>query len=280
MNAPSHRGSFGFAVALRSDVGKVRSENQDFGLVTSPDSWDPAEGILMLVADGMGGHRGGATASRLAASTIEQDFLAARDGDTASALLRAIERANGAVFEESRRNAELRGMGTTVSALVVRHGCAWLAHVGDSRIYLLREGKLHQLTEDHSLVATMVKEKLITPEEAAVHPRRNVLQRSLGVATEVEVDHRDGIDVQDGDTFLLCSDGLHGFVALDRIREALDLPVDQAADRCVELAHAAGAPDNVTVIVCRAESADGPKGAAEATVEIPVGVATGSSSRV
>lgn len=239
-------------VALRSDVGKVRSENQDFGLVTTPSDWDPAEGTLMIVADGMGGARGGATASRMAADTILGSFLSRREDATAEALVDAIREANQRVFAEAQSNQELRGMGTTITALVIRGDRAWTAHVGDSRIYRLRGGALQQLTEDHSIVATMVRQKLLTPEEAASHPRRNVLERSVGVAADVEVDHRDDFEILQGDAFLLCSDGLHGFVSVDQIREALALPVEAAADRCIRHALQAGAPDNVTVLVCRA----------------------------
>ena len=242
-----------YEVALKSDVGKVRTENQDFGLTTTPEELDPSRGILMIVADGMGGHRGGATASRLAATTIRTIFLERGNaGDATQALVEAVQEANARVFGESQSNSQLRGMGTTATTLLVHGDKAAYAHVGDSRLYRMRDGALEQLTDDHSLVATMVREGLLTNEEAAVHPRRNVLQRSLGVAAEIDIDRKDGIDVLPGDTFLLSSDGLHGFVAADSIREALSLPVRQAADRCIELAHAAGAPDNVTVVICRA----------------------------
>ncbi len=254
-------------VALRTDVGKVRTENQDFGLVVPSPECGPPGGILMIVADGMGGHRGGARASRLAAETVRDRFLEAKAGELPDALVSAIRTANAAVFAESTSKADLRGMGTTVSAMVVCGSRAWVAHVGDSRIYRLRKGEIEQLTQDHSLVATMMREGLLTAEEAAVHPRRNVLQRSVGVAEEIEIDRYD-VPVDPGDTFLLCSDGLHGFVALDEIRQAMMLPVERAAERCIELAHAAGAPDNVTVVVCRAGTA--PADRSEKTVEVPL----------
>jgi PPM family protein phosphatase len=236
-------------VAHRSEIGKVRTENQDFSLVSSgPDG--PGDGTLMIVADGMGGHRGGATASRLAAMTVREQFSADPLDDPGPALSTAIERANQAVFEQAQGNPELRGMGTTVSVLYARDSRAWFSHVGDSRIYRLRQGLLEQLTQDHSVVASMVREGLLTDEEAAVHPRRNVLQRSLGVTAHIESDSSE-LELLPGDTYLLCSDGLHGFVGIDSIREALELPTEEAVDRCVELAYDAGAPDNVTVVVCR-----------------------------
>lgn len=269
-----------FHVALRSDVGKVRSENQDFGLITDPSEWDPSEGILMIVADGMGGARGGATASRMAAETIRDSFLQQRQGETSAALVAAIRQANQRVFTAAQANQELRGMGTTITALVVRGERGWTAHVGDSRIYRLRDGQAEQLTEDHSIVATMVRQSLLTPEEAASHPRRNVLERSVGVAETVEIDHRDEFEILEGDTFLLSSDGLHGVVPPEAIAGAMALPVEEAAERCVRLALQAGAPDNVTVLVCRA--GEEPQGgrvdvASEKTAE--VGAAAPSRER-
>jgi serine/threonine protein phosphatase PrpC len=144
-------------------------------------------------------------------------------------------------------------MGTTASALAIRNGQGWLAHVGDSRIYLVRGGEIRQLTEDHSLVASMVREGLLTTQEAENHPRRNVLQRSLGVGEEVEIDIRGPLDLQEGDTFILCSDGLHGVVKEEELKEVAKLPIDEAADQFIKRALERGAPDNVTVIVARVE---------------------------
>jgi len=160
-------------------------------------------------------------------------------------------RANARVFTEAQSNADLRGMGTTTSALVVRGEKAWFAHVGDSRIYMLRGDEFKQLTQDHSLVATMVREGLLTEAEAETHPRRNVLQRSIGVTEDVEIDVVGPIDVQEGDVFLLCSDGLHGVLKEDELKEVAKLPIERAADEYVRLTLQRGAPDNVTVIVAK-----------------------------
>ncbi len=146
-------------------------------------------------------------------------------------------------------------MGTTTSVLAVRNGEGWLAHVGDSRIYLVRGESIRQLTEDHSLVATMVREGLLTTAEAETHPRRNVLQRSMGVAEDVEIDVAGPIELREGDTFILCSDGLHGVVKEDELCEVAAMPIDAAADEFLRRALARGAPDNVTVIVARVEPA-------------------------
>ena len=234
---------------LRTDVGKVRSENQDFGAVSIADS--RAHSGLMIVADGMGGHRGGATASRLAAETVTDQILSADSSDVANDLRHALTCANARIWSEAQANPDLRGMGTTTSALVIRDGKGWFAHVGDSRIYLVRRDEIRQLTDDHSLVASMVREGLISAQEAENHPRRNVLQRSMGVGEEVDIDVRGPIDLEERDTFIICSDGLHGVVREEEMKQIARLPVDDAADEFVRRALERGAPDNVTVIVAR-----------------------------
>ena len=244
---------------LRTDVGRVRSENQDFGTFTSTadEKGKVPGGRLLIVADGMGGHRGGATASRLAAETVKTYYLGSGFDDIAAALREALTQANTKIFNEAQTNADLRGMGTTTSALVVRGTQAWFAHVGDSRIYLVRGDEIRQLTEDHSLVATMVREGLLTAKEAEHHPRRNVLQRSMGVSEQVDIDVVGPFDVQELDTFVLCSDGLHGPVAPNEIKDlVLMRRIDEAADSLIERALERGAPDNVTVIVARVERDD------------------------
>jgi len=248
---------------MKTDVGRVRSENQDFGNYTTlaEETASQPGGRLLIVADGMGGHRGGATASRLAGETIKEQYLGSETADIPLALHQAFARANARVFSEAQSNADLRGMGTTTSALVVRGNSAWFAHVGDSRIYGIRDDKIQQLTEDHSLVATMVREGLLTSQEAENHPRRNVLQRSLGVAEQVDIDVRGPLDVRERDIFVLCSDGLHGVVKENEILRIARLPLQEAADEFVRLTLERGAPDNVTVIVARIVRADASEGA-------------------
>jgi protein phosphatase len=199
----------------------------------------------------MGGHRGGATASRLAAETVKAQYLGSETTDVAAAINDALYRANARIFSEAQANPDLRGMGTTTSALVIRGDKAWFAHVGDSRIYLVRGDEIRQLTEDHSLVASMVREGLLTTKEAETHPRRNVLQRSMGVGEQVEIDIRGPLDVEEGDTYVLCSDGLHGVVKEPELKEIAKLPLQRAADELLKLALERGAPDNVTVLVAR-----------------------------
>jgi serine/threonine protein phosphatase PrpC len=243
---------------LRTDVGLVRSENQDFGIYTTAEEEKESHpgGRLLIVADGMGGHRGGATASRLAAETVKAQYLGSETADIPAALKESLIRANARIFSEAQANPELRGMGTTTSVLALRGDRGWLAHVGDSRIYLVRNDEIRQLTDDHSLVATMVREGLLTTAEAEVHPRRNVLQRSMGVAEEVEVDVRGPIELREGDTFILCSDGLHGLVKEHELREIAKKSIEAAADEYLRRALERGAPDNVTVIVARVEDSE------------------------
>ncbi len=241
--------------ALRTDVGRVRSENQDYGIYTSPDEEraSTAGGRLLVVADGMGGHRGGATASRLAGDTVKIEYLESPSHNIAEILRHAMRTANMTIFTHAQTHADLRGMGTTVSVLAVRNAEGWLAHVGDSRIYRVRGEAIEQLTEDHSLVATMVREGLISAAEAETHPRRNILQRSVGVASDVDIDVTGPFEVREGDVFILCSDGLHGPVKSAELAEVAQLPIDRAADEFISRTLDRGAPDNVTVIVARVE---------------------------
>jgi protein phosphatase len=243
----------GVQAVLRTDVGLVRSENQDFGTYTTPreESHSHPGGRLLVVADGMGGHRGGATASRLAGETVKAQYLGSETYDIAQALRESLTRANARIFSEAQANPDLRGMGTTTSALVVKNNQAWFAHVGDSRIYLVRGGEIRQITEDHSLVASMVREGLLTPKEAETHPRRNVLQRSMGVGEDVDIDVSGPFPIQENDVFVLCSDGLHGLVKEPELKDIAALPIDEAATEYVRLALSRGAPDNVTVIVAK-----------------------------
>jgi protein phosphatase len=252
--APSTR--FVVRAVLRTDVGLVRSENQDFGTyTTSEEEREGPGGRLLVVADGMGGHRGGATASKLAGETVKAQFLGSETDDLSAALREALDRANRRIYSEAQANPDLRGMGTTTSALAVRGGHGWFAHVGDSRIYQVRGEEITQLTDDHSIVAAMVREGLLTSKEAETHPRRNVLQRSMGVAEDVDIDVKGPFAIQEGDVFILCSDGLHGLVKDDELKEVARLPIEQAADEYLKRSLDRGAPDNVTVIVAKVERA-------------------------
>jgi protein phosphatase len=233
--------------ASLTDVGRRRSSNQDAYGELLADSG----ARLLIVADGMGGHAGGATASRVAIETIEE--VVGRSTDAPETLLRAaLEAANSPVHEEAKKDASLSGMGTTGVALLFQpDGSTWVAHVGDSRAYRLRDGNLEQLTPDHSLVAELERRGMITAEEAQTHPRRNEVLRSIGVEPEVEVDVAQ-VDARPGDQYLLCSDGLSGVVDDDEIAaELLHAPPEVAARRLVDAANEHGGPDNITVQIAR-----------------------------
>jgi PPM family protein phosphatase len=240
------------AVGVTTDLGRVREGNEDSYLVDGPLS-------LYAVADGMGGHRGGEVASHLALETVES--LARACGGT---LADQVREANRVVFERSQSDRKVTGMGTTLTAARIVDGAAQLAHVGDSRAYLLRAGAFRQLTEDHTLVNRMVKAGEISPGEADVHPHRNVLTRALGTEPDVDVDE-DRVALIDGDRLLLCSDGLFGMVTEDQIKAILETEPDpqKAADRLVRAANRAGGVDNITTLVLDAHEDDADRAAAE-----------------
>lgn len=239
--------------ATQSDTGRVRENNEDsFGaFVPDDDGALRSRGALFVVADGMGGHRGGEIASRIAVRTIGQAHAASDGADPLDTLVGAFSDANAAIFNEASADATLMGMGTTCTALLLRGGQAHLAHVGDSRAYLWRGGVLRQITQDHSLVGEMVRSGIITDEDARTHPKRNVITRSLGVQDSIETDTPDSpLSVEAGDAFMLCSDGLTAYAHEDDIEKGLEGndPVE-ACRTLVDLANARGGRDNITVVV-------------------------------
>ncbi len=228
--------------AARSDVGRVRRRNEDAYLLQDP---------LFAVADGMGGHRGGNVASTMSLETLESADIARRG---VHALVAAIRTANRAVFDRGEADRELSGMGTTITAILVDGDRAHVAHVGDSRAYLLRDGSLKQITEDHTMVQEMVRRGRLSADQAERHPQRSILTRALGVDEELDVDELT-LELRPGDRILICSDGLTGMVDEDAIARALaEAPDPQtASDRLVEMANDAGGDDNITAIVLAAE---------------------------
>ncbi len=229
--------------ASLTDVGRVRSANQD----VCAEFVGAAGTRLLVVADGMGGHAGGEVASRTAVEAIGEWFENG-DGGNGEMLREAFEAANERVYRMAAESPHLHGMGTTGVALLLGPGPAgWVAHVGDSRAYRLRRGRMELLTQDHSWVGEEIRNKRLTPEEAEVHPHRSALLRSIGVDPEVEVDVTP-VPVESGDRFLLCSDGLWGEVDEETIAfvMASDDP-EVSVRRLVELANDNGGRDNVTV---------------------------------
>ena len=242
-------------VGTASDVGLKRAQNEDHFTVWSPgEPESQARGTLLVVADGMGGAMAGEVASQLAVECVLEHYRNSQNG-IVDDLRVAIETANRVIHEHSRSHAELRGMGTTCTAVVVRGADAYFAHVGDSRAYLVQKGAIRQITQDHSLVAQLVEHRHITPEQAKVDPRRNVVTRSVGVGAEVEVDTGQLDEpLSPGDALVLCSDGLHGLVEDREIARLVGrADPDRACQDLVELANQRGGTDNITVVIGRME---------------------------
>lgn len=235
------------AATLRTDIGKLRRQNEDA-------AWFDESRAVFAVADGMGGHLAGEVASRMAIEAVQR---MARENERPgiAALREAVACAHETILAHAQDHIECAGMGTTLSVLWLGENYAYIAHVGDSRIYRLREGSLTQITQDHSLVEELVRAGLITREQARTHPRRNIITRALGTHGENEPDLL-VTDVQDGDVFLLCTDGLTGMVPDDEIERTLrDCGIEAAADRLLALALDAGGRDNVTLILCARKGA-------------------------
>jgi PPM family protein phosphatase len=227
-------------VGVQTDIGRSRVRNEDAYLVNDP---------VFAVADGMGGHRGGDVASSLALESLRS----AGEGSAAEdfqQLVEQIKTANQRVLERGEADRDLRGMGTTLTAILASDGRAHVAHVGDSRAYVLRDGNLQQLTEDHTLVQRMVREGRLTEEEAHTHPQRSIVTRALGVDENIPIDELT-LDLKEGDRFLLCTDGLSSMLERDTIQQILQSEPDPqaACDRLVEEANQAGGDDNITVVL-------------------------------
>ncbi|MED5370892.1 MAG: Stp1/IreP family PP2C-type Ser/Thr phosphatase [Myxococcota bacterium] len=242
-----------------TDVGMKRTNNEDNYLIND-------ELNLFVCCDGMGGHVGGEYASAIAVNTVEEVLSSIETNpdlelpdlsepvDRAREKLRyAIRLAGKRIFEKATAEPEYKGMGTTALALLVEGGNFLIAHVGDSRGYLLRDGRIEQLTEDHSLVNEKVKAGVLTPEEAKTHKLRNIITRSLGYMEEVEVDIQVRA-VRRGDKFMLCSDGLSNLVSTAEIGEVLQRNAPQQASRkLIQMACDRGGDDNVTVVTVRVD---------------------------
>jgi len=223
-----------------SDVGRVRERNEDAMF---------AGEHVFAVADGLGGHRAGEVASDLALGSVRA--LDALEAKAASkGIAEAVRKGNRAVHDRAEGNESLRGMGTTMTAVVVSGDTAYIAHVGDSRCYLIRGGQITQLSRDHTLVARMVSEGRLTPEQAEAHPQRSVLTRALGADKEVDVDES-RITLIDGDRLLLCSDGLTGMLSNDEIRDYASSGADleEICHKLVDAANERGGVDNITVVL-------------------------------
>jgi PPM family protein phosphatase len=237
--------------AMLSHPGKVRSNNEDtvaFSLPQGNDGEYPGDALL-LVADGMGGHAAGEVASRIAADVLYRCFFAAAGRPIDEVLAECFHQANAEIFDTGQQNPEYAGMGTTCTAIAVRNNCAWLGHVGDSRAYLLRDDTFHQISEDHTLVAELVRRGSLTQEEAAHSPERNVILKALGTTATVAPKIWDeGMALRPDDRLLLCSDGLSDLVTDATMHQliAAHSPLE-ACQALIDAALEAGGHDNVSV---------------------------------
>ena len=242
-------------IGRRTDIGRRREHNEDcLAIYHHPELEDEVEsrGTLLIVADGMGGYAAGEIASRTAVEAVVNAYYGNLSDDMTEGLTRAVRYANRAVLDEANREAERRGMGTTLALAVVWAGQLAVANVGDSRVYLIREGRIAQISRDHSLVAELLAGGEITPEQARHHRMRNVVTRSLGGRPEVDIDVYPPLRLRRGDIILVCSDGLWGMLSTEQMLQIIQSHSAQAAaDALVAAANEAGGHDNITAIVCR-----------------------------
>ena len=251
-------------VGRLTDIGMLREENQDHLGDFEPQDSSPTLGRLLVVADGVGGHRGGRVASEMAVDALSDAYFGVDPDDTLPAgaapriedrLARSFRKANDKIFLQAQRDPSLHGMASTCTALVLYAGYAFVAHLGDSRAYLVRDGRIRQLTTDHSLVQERIDAGLLTPEEARTHADRNIITRSLGFEPDIEPEILEPpIAIRTGDRYVLTTDGLHGVISDVEIAETVQrFDPPEACRRLVEAANASGGPDNITVQVVRVD---------------------------
>jgi serine/threonine protein phosphatase PrpC len=271
--------------AMRTDTGLVRTLNEDSVAWVTPHDQDVANGrgSLALVADGMGGHAAGEVASALAADVIRRLYYDL-DGPIPQVLANAFAAANRAIIEYADEHPECRGMGTTCTVLAFSDRKAWLAHIGDSRAYLLRDRNLIQISEDQTLVAKLVSEGTMTQQEADHSPMHNVILQALGTTANIKpMIGAKGLPLHSGDVLILCSDGISNMVPDEKIAEvAARLAPQEACDALIEAALAAGGHDNASLGVFSVTAAATAKRATGPTtrrIKLPIGGNPGDLSR-
>ncbi len=245
----------GVEAAGLSDVGCQRENNEDSYLY-----WESADneeflrkGRLAIIADGMGGHEGGLEASRLAVETVRDVYDAGFRDDPQAMLIEGFAAAHVRIREYAERHPAFFGMGTTCTAVVVRGQQLYFAHIGDSRLYRMRDRRIERLTHDHSYVGRLVESGLVRAEDAEKHPQRHILTAALGAGLQLDVESAPaGLHVQEGDELLLCTDGLWGVVSEEELESALrSSPPAECCAALVKLARSRGGPDNITLQVLR-----------------------------
>lgn len=237
-----------------SDVGCQRENNEDSFLYWEPEGEEDfrRKGRLAVIADGMGGHEGGQEASRLAVETVREVYDRVFRGDPQAALAESFAAAHERILNFAERYPAYQGMGTTCTALVLRGRQLYFAHVGDSRLYLVRGAHISRLTRDHSYVGRLVESGLVRAEDAEKHPQRHILTAALGAGMEAAVDAEQSVILQDGDDLLLCTDGLWGVVSEEELESAVSANTPaQSCAALVKLARQRGGPDNITLQVLR-----------------------------
>jgi protein phosphatase len=248
----------GITLANLSDVGLVRENNEDYYCYAEPEGEEEysKRGRLAIIADGMGGYEGGQIASHMAVDIVRETYLKDPDTDPLDALLEGFRIAHHSILSRAREDDLLEGMGTTCTAAAILGTNLVYAHVGDSRLYLLRGPNIFQITRDHSYVNKMVEAGMLTPEEAQNHPQKNVLMMALGASKEIRADcPAEPVPLQPGDTLLMCTDGLSGLVSDAEFQEAVNgKPLEQACKDLIELAKSRGGHDNITVQLLRVAS--------------------------
>jgi protein phosphatase len=234
----------------QTDVGLKRNNNQDF--VYASDQMVGALSCLWIVADGMGGHAAGDIASRLCVETMIDTISNSKQEGPVRILAEAIRSANEVVCEKARSTPDLEGMGTTVVAATVDEGCLYIANVGDSRLYLIDDERIEQITHDHSLVEEMVRAGRIRADQARNHPKKNIITRAIGEEGVPEIDFFD-VALNPGDILLLCSDGLSNMVEDEQIFRIVRREADlhSAGQRLIEAANRAGGTDNISVVLAK-----------------------------
>jgi len=247
----------GIELASVTDIGCVRENNEDYFCYWEPsrDSEFERKGRLLIVADGMGGHEGGQEASHIAVETVQQAYAAAREGDPRLWLLDGFQEAHERIHQFAFEHPDLHGMGTTCTAVALLGYDLYYAHVGDSRLYLMRDSHLYRITRDHSYVGRLVEQGIISPEEANSHPQRNILTAALGTGADLLPESPEQpILLEVGDLLLLCSDGLWSLLSDDELQDAASSGTpEKVAAQLVEQAKDRGGVDNITVQIVRME---------------------------
>ena len=247
-------------IGSASDVGMKRKENQDFHDYFPPEEgYLNKKGLLIALADGMGGHAGGATASRTAVSVLMQEYYKDFSDNIPLSLTKAFKKANEKVLSKSQTDPECKGMGSTLTAVVIKNSRMYHAHVGDSRGYVIDNSSMKQFTEDHSYVANLVKAGVITPEQAETHPESNIITQAIGIRDELKVDAPKNHKIlKTGQYILLCCDGLWGLVPDDEIKRTIHelKEPDTICKKLVEKANQNGGPDNISVVIARIDKID------------------------